>query len=229
MTIAAHRIPKRLALFALALVGLAVPASATITFTYCSSGCSSTGGSFSSWQSATGSSGLVFSGAPITFSAGGLSSGVYTDGTGTGFTGYSNATNTDNLTLSGTALAQTINGPNSGIQINLPTNTYAFAMIITTVSGFGSPFVELNDRILNNSNYSMVVPSGGTPEFFGFLSDTAISSLFIGNMGAGGNVQINSFELGSAGGGSSAPETSSVVLLGSGLMVLGFLRRRRRI
>jgi hypothetical protein len=185
-------------IFLLALAALSVPASATIQFSYCSSGCSSTGGSYGSWDTATGSAGLVFSGSPITFSAGGLSSGIYTDATGSVFTGYSNSTNTDSLAVSGTALAQTVNGGNSGIEITLPANTYAFAMILTTVSGFGSPYVELNDRIVNNSNYSMVVPSGGTQEFFGILSDTAITSIFLGNISTdnlSGKVQIDSFEL----------------------------------
>lgn len=229
MTIARFPILKRLTILLLALTALTVPASATIQFSYCSSGCSSTGGDYGSWATATGSAGLVFSGSPITFSAGGLSSGVYTDGTGTVFTGYSNATNTDNLTLSGTALAQTVNGGNSGIEITLPSGTYAFAMILTTVSGFGSPYVELNDRIVNNSNYSMVVPSGGTQEFFGILSDTAITSLFLGNISTdnlSGKVQIDSFELGAP---APTPEVSSLVSLGTGLVLVGFLLRRRRI
>lgn len=227
MTIARLPILNRLTILLLALTALTVPASATIQFSYCSSGCSSTGGSYGAWDTATGSAGLVFSGSPITFSAGGLSSGIYTDGTGTLFTGYSNATNTDSLTLSGAALAQTANGTNSGIEIALPANTYAFAMILTTVSGFGSPYVELNDRILSNSNYSMVVPSGGTQEFFGFLSDTAITSLYVGNLdNLSGKVQIDSFELGES---APTPEVSSLVSLGTGLVLVGFLLRRRRI
>ena len=43
------------------------------------------------WQTATGSAGLSFSMSPLTFAAGGLSSGVFTDTSGTIFTGYSGA------------------------------------------------------------------------------------------------------------------------------------------
>jgi hypothetical protein len=236
MATAVLRIPRRLILLLLALAALAVPASATIQFSYCSSGCSdNTGtGTYGAWKTATGSTGLTFSVSPLTFFAGGLDvNGVFTDTTGTVFTGYSNSstTTTNSLTLNGTALAQTTNGKFSGIEITLPSNTYAFAMIISTVTGFGSPFVELNDLNLNAANFSLTVPNGGPAQFFGFLSDTPITSLFIGNLdNLSGKVQINSFELGELSSDTSAvPEGSSLGLMGGGLLLLGLLRRRGRI
>ncbi len=228
MTIARLPIPKRLTIFVLALTALTVPASATIQFSYCSSGCSSSGGSYGAWDTATGSSGLVFSGSPITFSGAGLNSGIYTDGTGTVFTGYSNSstTTTDSLTLNGATLAQTTNGHYSGIEITLPSNTYAFAMVLSTVSSFGDQAVELNDLLLNNANFTVAVASGGT-QFFGFLSDTPITSLFVGNTdNLSGKLQINSFELGAP---APTPEVSSLVSIGTGLILCGYLGRRRRI
>jgi hypothetical protein len=232
MTTAARTIARRLTVFTLAFAALSAPASASMLFSYCSSGCSTTGGSYSSWQTGTGSSGLVFSGSPITFSAGGLASGIYTDGSGTGFTGYSNSSTatTDSLTLNGAALAQTTNGKYSGIQITLPSNTYAFAMILSTVSNFGDQAVEVNGLNLDAANFVVGVPSGGT-QFFGFLSDTPITSIFVGNTdNFSGKLQINSFELGeSGGGGSDTPETSSLVSIGTGLVFCGLLRRRGRI
>ena len=227
MTIRALPIPKRLTLFLAALAALAAPASATIQFSYCSSGCSSTGGSYSAWDTATGSSGLVFSGSPITFSPGGLSSGIYTDGTGTVFTGYSNATTIDSLTLSGAALTQTINGSNSGIQISLPSNTYAIAFWATTVSGHAYPMIELGDRNLNNANYQLIIPSSTSPQFFGILSDTPLTSLFIGDLGGSdGILQIQSLELGQNSS-AATPEISSLAFIGTGLLLFGLLLRRR--
>lgn len=225
MTIRTIPIPKRLTIFLTALAALSVPASATIQFSYCSSGCNSTGGDYSAWDTATGSSGLVFSDSPISFTAGGLSGGIYSDGTGVMFTGYSNSSTatTDSLTLNGTALAQTINGQYSGIEITLPSNTYAFAMILSTVSGYGDQAVELNDLNLNSANFTVAVPSGGST-FFGFLSDTPITSIFVGNTdNISGNLQINSFELGAP---APTPEISSLAFIGTGLLAIGLLRRR---
>ena len=212
------------------MVALAVgvaPASATIQFSYCSSGCSdNTGtGTYPAWKTAPGSAGLAFSMSPLTFAAGGLNgdSSVFTDTSGTSFTGYSGAS-TDALTVSGTSLRQTASGTGTGIDIALPANTYAIAFIINIGSGvFGSPVVELNDRILNNANYQIVIPNSSSPQFFGILSNVPLTSLFVGNNGAGGAVQFDSFELVEA---SPTPEGSSLALIGSGLVVFGFRRRR---
>jgi len=216
---------RYLAALGLALAMWAAPASATIQYSYCSSGCSdNTGtGTYAAWQSAPGSAGLSFSMTPLTFAAGGLGGGVFTDASGTVFTGYSGASTTA-LTVSGTSLAQTVSGSGTAIDITLPANIYAIAFMISTVSGFGSPVVELNDHILNNSNFQIVIPNSSSPQFFGILSNVPLTSLFVGNIGAGGAVRLDSFELGQA---SPTPEGSSLALIGSGLVLFGFLRHRR--
>ena len=209
----------------LALAALVAPAYATIQYSYCTSGCASTGGDYANWQTAPGSAGLTFSMSPLTFAAGGLGGGVFTDTTGALFTGYSNATTTNSLTLNGTALAQTTNGTNSGINLALPANTYAVAFMLATVSGFGSQQIVLNGLDVFSTNYSITVPNATSPQFFGILSDTPITSLFVGNLGnLDGRVQINSFELGQA---APTPEGSSLGLIGGGLVVIALMRRRR--
>lgn len=222
MTLTIRAIPKLISLVALA--ALARPASATITYTSCSSGCSSTSGTYAVWQTASGSAGLTFSMSPATFAGGNLASGVYSDPTGTVLTGYNGASIDTLTTVSGTSLLQSVGGGGSGIEINLPANTYAFAMNITTLSGFGSPVVELGDHNLNNANYGIIIPSGGSVQFFAIISDTPLTQLFVGQSTSGGRLQINDFELGEA---TPTPETSSAALIGGGLALVGVLRRRR--
>jgi len=224
MTTLRRTIPK-LTIFVLALAELAVPASATITYTSCSSGCSSSTGTYAVWQTASGSAGLTFSMSPATFAPANLASGVYTDPTGTVFTGFSGASPA-NLTVSGSALTQTISGTGSAIQFTLPANTFAVAFTITTVSGFGDPPVAVNNSNLSGSNYDIVIPSSSSTEFFGLISSTAISSIYVGNLGSGGAPQINDFELGTSTPDPSTPELPSVALIGSGLVLFGLLRRR---
>ena len=101
----------------LALAGLAAPAHATITYTFCSSSCSDNTGTktYSDWRTAPGATGLSFS-APITFLSGGLDvNGVYTDtSTGTIFTAYSGSNVDGQVAVLGTSLAQGNNGSNTG-------------------------------------------------------------------------------------------------------------------
>lgn len=223
MTSTFRTIPKLILLFALA--ALARPVYATISYASCSSGCGSSTGTYSVWQTATGSAGLTFSMSPATFAAGNLVTGVYSDPTGAGFTGYSGTSTIDTLmSVSGTSLLQSVGGNNAGVEIDLPANTYAFAMSITTLSGFGSPLVEIGDHNLNNANYQIIIPSGGSVQFFAIISDTPLTQLFVGQSTSGGRLQINDFELGET---TPTPEPASGALIGGGLVLLGALRRRR--
>ena len=225
-----RRTIPRMGMFALALAGAAAPAWATITYTSCSSGCGSSTGTYAVWQSAPGSAGLTFSMSPATFAAGNLSGAVYTDASGTLLTGYNGAGLDTLMSVSGTSLLEGANGTGTGIEIALPANTYAFAMQITTLSG--SPFtnaaVEPGDHIVSNSNYGVVIGSGGgasNVQFFAIISSTPLPTLFVGSLpGTGGRLQINNFEIGTA---APTPENSSVLLIGSGLSLIGLLTRRR--
>ena len=206
------------------LAALAAPTYASIAYVSCSSGCgANTNGAYSSWQSATGSAGLNFSTSPNTFTAGNLSNGVYLDPTGTVFTGYSSPTVIDTgMFVSGSALLQSTGGGGAGFEILPPANTYALAFSITTLSGGGAASVELGDHNLNMANYGIVIPTGGSIQFFSIISTTPLGELFVGEFN-GGHLQLNDFEIGQE---SPTPELSSVSLMGSGLLLLGLLRRR---
>lgn len=207
------------------LAGLAAPARADTA--YCNSGCSNSnsGMTYTAFDTVAATFGNAMS-SPITFVGSLDGNSAYTDATTTAFlAGYNNNVQ-NSLQIISAHLAQTVNGSNTGIQITLPANTYAFAMMVSTVSGFGSPYVELGDRNLNAANYNLVVPSDGTPQFFGIISSTPLSTLFLGNIGGlDGKVEIQSFEVG---GPAQTPEVSTLLLIGSGLVLMRFLGRRQR-
>jgi hypothetical protein len=98
-------------------------------------------------------------------------------------------------------------------------------MEITTPigSGFTNPWVAVGDHNVGATNYNIVIPSGGNVQFFGIISDTPLSELFVGPLSNGSRLQINDFELGQA---TPTPEASSAVLIGGGLLLVGVLRRR---
>ncbi len=223
MTSTVRPIPKLILLVALAV--LARPVYATTTYSSCSSGCGSSTGTYSVWQTASGSAALTFSASPETFSAANLVSGVYSDPTGTSLTGYSGVSTIDTMmSVAGTSLLQSVAGNSAGIDIDLPANTYAFAMDITTLSGFGSPAVEIGDRNLSGSNYTILIPTGGSVQFFAIISSTPLTELYVGQIAPGGHLQLNDFELGEV---TATPEASSAALIGGGLVLVGALRRRR--
>jgi hypothetical protein len=221
-----------------ALAGLAAPAHASITYSSCNSGCSNsnTGVTFTTFGTTASGFGDTMS-SPITFVSGGLSGtpAIYVDGgTLTEFDGF-NGTTPNAVTVTGTTLAQTSgSGPGAtSIQVKLPANTYAFAAFISVVSGGAGPYVELVNSASNfnsgNANYSLST-SAGTGTFFGVVSDTPISSLFIGNVfsNSGAAVVIQSFETGGPAAPASTPEVSTFLLIGSGLVLMRFLRRRQQ-
>jgi hypothetical protein len=222
-------IPKRLTILMLALAALTVPAWASVQYSYCSSGCNITGGSYATWDTGPGSAGLTFSPSLTTFFAANLSSGVYTDPSGAVFTGYSGGSTTP-LQVSGSALAQTGAGSATwAMNIALPSNTYAFAMMLSS-SSFSNPWVELVSGIANftngNANYNIVLGGSGATAFFGVTSDAPLTNIVVGNLNSGNPFTIQSFELGQTAALADAPEASTLVLIGGGLALFGFLRRR---
>jgi hypothetical protein len=224
MMLFARTIPK-LQILVLTLAALAAPASASISYTSCSSGCSSTSGTYTIWQTSPGSAGLTFSMSPTTFAAASLASGVYTDGTGTVFTGYNGAGIDTLMSVSGSSLLQGGNGTGTGIEILLPANTYAFAMNFTMFgSSFSTYYEAVGDHNVNGTNYSTNVVGAGSSQFFAITSTTPLSELFIGPNSSAGHLQINDFESGQV---TPTPEVSTITLIGSGLVLLGLVRRNR--
>jgi hypothetical protein len=220
---------RSMQLLVLALIGLALAIPATATITYCSSGCSNSNSGLDYAAFETAASAYSFSSSPANFVSGNLDGGgVYTDPSGAVFFGFANTTATA-LSVNGTSLAEPSGFAGTSIQITLPANTYAFAMRVSAAS-FASPYVELINSAADfnggNADFNLVITSSSDSQFFGIISSTPITSLFIGNLTSSGALRINDFALGTTGATSETPEMSTMGLIGSGLLGLGFLRRR---
>jgi len=217
--------------FALALAALTTPAFATIQFSYCNIGCTNTntGMTYAAFQAVT--SGLTFPASPITFDSANLSGlGIYTDpASGAIFTGFNNTTQ-EPLIVSGADLSETgTSGQDRPIQIDLPGDTYAIALFLSSVSGFAGPNVGINTTLTafntSGGDYELSIANSGSAVFFGLVSTTPIAQLFIGSPFAGNNaLRILSFETGQDIP-VTAPEPSTFVLLGGGLLAIRLLRK----
>jgi hypothetical protein len=225
---------QRLVLFILGLGLATVPASATIAYSSCTSGCSDTSGSYATLPTEPGTTNLTFS-SQFTFSTG-LSGNpaTYTElTTGTTFNGFNGSTQSS-LTVTGSNLVQTLGGTGTSIQIALPANTYALAFVVGANSGL-SPWIELvnspGDLNLGaNAQYQEVIPDSLHPQFVAIVSDTAIASVFVWDSGGSGVLNLQSFEIGTESGDigtGDVPEPSTLFTLGGGFLGLFFWHRRR--
>jgi hypothetical protein len=148
------------------------------------------------------------------------------------FTNYTSGGSVDTLThISDTYLNQGNYGDNTGFEIDLPANTYAFAMSDVGCSPtcgsllFMIATVGLGTQSSHGTPYNMTINAGGPGQFFGIISSTQISSIFIASSYNTSNLAIESFEIGTESGGAT-PEPSTYLLIGSGFIGLYFLRKR---
>ena len=220
------------------LTVVGVPASAS-TIIYCneSSDCSSN--NQTAFNNAIASQGLFFPEGLENFSAD--TSMIYTSGllnansiTSLNFLGYKNTGGSGTqvgVTVSGNNLTQSAAGGDTGedtaLEIQLPSEVYAFAANISVLSTSGSPCIEFNvtAATFNNSNcdVQMSISSSSDTEFVGVVSSAPLTDVFIGYTGAvDGSLEVKSFEVGEP-----APEVATLLMIGTGLTCLGVARRRR--
>ena len=134
----------------------------------------------------------------------------------------SNPGNAFTFSINGTSLAAA-NGT-SALEIVLPANVFAFG--ITLSSNSLAQFCGNVGSTDSSCTNSVLVTSSTDNEFFGVVSTTAISTVWIGRNVGGPPISVNfSAATGSA---SATPEVKSMFLLGLGLVLLGLLKRRAR-
>lgn len=214
-----------LALAGLVIVTLFAPrASASIIYSICTSGCTDSSGTYSSVQGQSAAAGLTFS-PTISFTAANLSNGVYIDpSTNVTFNVSSNPGVPDiNASVIGTSLVQGASGTGSGIEIDLPANTFAISLNVIEAGG------SFGNLLVNGQSFGFM--SSG---LVSIVSDSALSSISLNPTG-GGKYTLSDFQTGtqstnSGGGGGDVgdtPEPSTIILIGTGLLIGGFARRRQ--
>jgi len=223
---------KLAALFLLALA----PAYSTTISTYTS---------LTDWQAATSSyQSINFEGLTPANTSTPYAGGVSPNGTGVQFIGYSGSTAIQvidtnlspwynfgtNDALMEDMNRSTSNSPLPYIHIVLPSAITALGMDLFSVSPDGLTYT------VTVAGTQYTVPTNARPNtaFFGITSDTPITSLDLTLQGTTYNgsshALLDNFQFGAAGAGvgnmSDAPEASTYLLIGSGLIGLMLLRKR---
>jgi hypothetical protein len=135
-------------------------------------------------------------------------------------------------------LAQNGFTANGSIVIQLPANVFGVALY----AGYQFITEDLHIDITAGGDFSSVAlnTSSSAPVFLGFRSDQAITSIALTYLGAPAafkNIMLGGFQFdtvsgtdsgggGGGGGGGETPESSSLFLMGAGLIALPLLRRR---
>jgi hypothetical protein len=105
---------------------------------------------------------------------------------------------------------------------------YAFGLSIVTLSGGGFPIdIEYNDGSSEDMSETSA-SSGGSAIFFGVVSATPITSIQIVSNFNFLNFGIDDVELGAQAPPPAVPETRTMLLIGSGLILIHQLRRRQK-
>lgn len=203
----------------LGLAGLMEPARATMSF-YLGAGASG------NYDSAVLLAGLSPNG-PYSFSGVNLETNVATNDeyadpvSGVNFFAFANSGGNPGAASSFTVSSAHLIASNQAfIEIALPANVFAFGFNITVPSGFGIFCGSVGSP---NCDNQFVVTSSSDTEFFGVVSSTAISTVWIS--ANSGIPDLVNFEDAT---GTTTPEVRTALLLGAGLVVLGFLKRGMR-
>ncbi len=149
---------------------------------------------------------------------------------GVTFTGENNAQNAADLFVanipawSADLLDQHGTGGTITASIPLSANAYAFGVDIIDLSG--TPF-SFSISVNGGATVTTAQASGAVPDsiYFGFTSATPITSVVISPILASDQLGIANFELGEAP--APTPEVGTLLLIGTGLILMKFMHRRR--
>jgi hypothetical protein len=132
--------------------------------------------------------------------------------------------------VSGWADGNVLERSSGGGSISIaPTGSiYAFGLSIVTLSGGGFPIdIEYNDGSSEDMSET-TASSGGGGIFFGVVSAMPITNIHIVSNFNSLNFGIDDVELGAQAPPPAVPETRTMLLIGSGLILIHQLRRRQK-
>jgi hypothetical protein len=149
----------------------------------------------------------------ITFASGGLSGSQYLDPMTQVLFAASSA-----LAISGVTLVETAE---NNITITVPATYAAIRFSVSQLGAAGSAFTGIDA----NSNYYVFLTS--TPQEIGFINQTPGSPWTITLVPglSGEKIQFDSFD--AAGAAAPTPEVGTLLLIGSGLIAMRYMKRRR--
>lgn len=194
---------KSFLVLVLAFMAFGLSARAAIV-TYCDGNPNCTNGS-----AAFSNAGMM----AINFDSAAVIGSSWTDpATLTGFYDYFGGT----MTEASDSLSDTL----SGFQVGVPANTLTFALDFQTTAGT-TIAVDFYTNAGGTENH-FTFTAGSSPQFFAVTSDTAITNLsVVGVYGHTGT--ITEFEL--QGTGSETPEVGTLLMIGTGLIAMRWMRR----
>lgn len=197
---------KRFLVGIVAVLACGLPVRASVV-SYCNSAspaCTNNSAAFSS-------AGLV----NIDFTSAAIVSNSFTDPLSmTAFYDYLGGTESE--------IAGVLSDSKGGFQINVPANTLVFALNFQTANTVSYLVTFNTDGGSTLSSYTLT--GNGSPQFFGATTTTAVSNLLV-YAGGGQHVgSITNFEL-QGSGGSQTPEVGTLLLIGTGLIAMRWMRR----
>jgi hypothetical protein len=168
---------------------------------------------------------------------GSVSGATYTDmTTGVEFLAFSGNGSTAETFLTTSGELETANGSADSIEVMFPTGVYGFAINFTTPSNSGLNLcVDPNTTFSNCDSGGTFVTQNGSA-FIGTINDNPtpaqqVTTLWLHNEGgSNAGIDITSYEIATeeSMGGGEAPECTTLTSLGTGLIGLAALRRRKR-
>jgi hypothetical protein len=216
---------KKFLLLAIVVACCTVPASATLT-TYCTNvgtGCQDPNAS-SDFTAATTAD--TFS--DISVTQGSLTTS-YTDASGLIFSDPLGLLGTPNPSgwPTGTAVVGSTSSSGTTMTVTLPSSVDAieFYVGMQDYSYFTISVTDNSGGTFTNGSFEQTNLS--VPLFFGVTTDSDFTSFTITSQGPGDKITLDDIMIGSAGASdASTPEATTLLLVGTGMFLMGYFRRR---